>query len=156
MRRKRILIWTFPLTFLAAGILISAIIFLSQDEPEPFIFVDEPDAGPSSMQMFVYGVIVFAVMGAGSFVSHVPVALALNKRLPADRLWLMILLSLAAIVATFFLWSLILLTIDLHERPLLWLLIMVLLPGMVMSLIHVLVAFVPCSFLNRSNSPKTT
>ena len=152
MRRKLILIWTFPLTLLAAGILWSAIIFRP---------LDETDWGFSSMHMFVSAVMMFAVMGAGSFVSHVPVALALNKRLPADRLWLMILLSLAATAATHSLWELPILappapSLPIQDSRISFFLLVVLLPGIVMSLIHVLVAFVPCSFLNRSNSPKTT
>lgn len=151
------MIWTFPLTFLAAGILFSAITLLSHDEPGLIDSLFEPDAW-FSMKLFVAMVMMFAVVGAGSFVSHVPVALALNKRLPADDLWLMILLSLAATAASLSLTGLVD-PLDPNLDSLAFyslLLLMVLVPGIVMSLIHVLVAFVPCSFLNRSNPPKTT
>ena len=138
MRRKLILIWTFPLTFLAAGTLLIVVSSFN-------------DYNVSYLELISMSMGSCAAIGAGSFVSHVPVALALNKRLPADRLWLMILLSLAATVATFSLSGLASPTLEEVLDPtqdslfVSHFLLVLLVPGMVMSLIHVLVAFLPRS-----------
>ena len=146
MRRKLILILTFPLTFIVAAILVGA--------TAPIAFEKSDDVlGP--LFMFTLCVTGSAAMAVGSFFVHVPVALALSRRLPADPLSLMILLSLAATAATFTLLPAVAALLELQESgeptpPIgvfsphhLIVLLFVLLPGMIMSLIHVLVAFIP-------------
>ena len=158
MRRMLTVTLTFPITFMVVGFLYFTFRIIALGE-----FTRELDhfahlTGSAPLVSLMTSGLLFAAMGTASFFSHAPIALALTNRLPADYPLVMVLLSLVATVITFLLMSLIsgASVVAVFGSPLVMILIGLLVPGTVMSLIHVLVAYVPCSFLNRSNLPKTT